>query len=322
METYVHAAGSDFKSLPEVYQVELTNACNLKCPMCLRTTDMVRPDQLLDVELLRVMNRRGDFAGSYYVELQMAGEPTLHPRLHDAVRILRDEVGVLTGLSTHGLMIGKKRGVLEALLDLDALTVSVDSVDPKVYHRMRYPAHLDQLRAALKVLFLALADRRTRGEKVPFVELQLVEVPKLEPTSGNVEALEEWVARNGWSELCHVRTTSNCFDEMQGNVAPGTHLRNARLCVNPFASVSVAQNGDVVSCCYVFEPDRATLNWYGNLHEQSLAEVWHGQHAREMRAAHAEGASPDQCAKCYLRSPVMIHMNILSRLVRLNRRGR
>ena len=84
-ETFVHKEGKPFVTLPEIYQVELTNACDLECPMCLRSTDMLRHPGLLDLDLLRKMYYRGDFRGSYYVELQMAGEPTMHPNLEPVI---------------------------------------------------------------------------------------------------------------------------------------------------------------------------------------------------------------------------------------------
>ena len=312
--TYVHRVGQEFKHLPEVYQIELTNACNLKCPMCLRTTDMLRPDQMLDLRLLEIMHERGDFDGSYYVELQMAGEPTMHPQLQEAVTFLKRRVGVMVGLSTHGLLM-QKAGVIPALLDLDALTISVDSVDPEVYAKMRYPARIEKLWTNLRLFFEAMRARQ-REAPVPFVELQLVATSLVEG-SGNVAALEAVVEREGWP--CSVRVTGDCFGEMQSTRAASYRQRNTDLCLNPFSSISVAQNGDVVSCCFIFDPKRDEANWYGNLYDNSLAEVWASERVREMQRKHIDGASPDQCAKCYLRSPVQIHLNIISRLVRRQR---
>ena len=318
-ETFDHQTGAEFKSVPEIYQIELTNACNLKCPMCLRTTDMVRPDQLLKFDLLKKMHQRGDFAGSFYVELQMAGEPTLHPELKEIVEFLKLDVGVMVGCSTHGLQIKKNPKVLEALMMMDAVTISVDSVDPVVYHKMRYPAKIEQLLANLEVLFAALKKADTR----PFVELQLVKTALVEG-SGDVKALTELMTQNRWTPYAQVRTTADCFSEMQGRLPPGINERNTKMCMNPFMSVSVAQNGDVVSCCFIFDPKRDEMNWYGNLNDNSLAEIWNSPRVRDMRQMHIDNAHNSeqyklehQCAKCYLKSPVNIHLNIVSRLVRL-----
>lgn len=313
METYTHEIGQDFKKLPEIYQIEVCSACNLECPMCLRTTHMGRHPGLVNIELLKLMHTRGDFRGSYYVELQMAGEPTLHRELAPIIDFLKDQVGVMVGLSTHGLNMSLP--VMKALLKLDALTISVDSVDPETYHKMRYPAQIEDLWDNLARLFgyidsslLACQDEL----KLPFIELQLIHTAMFEGT-GNVKALEEILKKRGWNKHVSIRTTGDCFVEMQER---GIEHRRNDLCLNPFRSVSVAHNGDVVSCCYIFDPKKDQVNWYGNLYESSLAEIWNGERVETMRGLHRNNVMKDQCAKCYLKSPCEIHTNILSRLIR------
>lgn len=311
---------STHKRLPEIYQIEMTNRCNLKCPTCLRTTDMVRDEDLFSFDLLKRMVERGDFEGTAYTELQMAGEPTLHPQLGDFITYLRNKGGLMVGLSTHGLLIGKKPGVLEALFELNDLTISVDSVDPEVYSQMRYPAKLPQLLKALDTFFEAYAKRP--ANRRPFVELQLVRTPT-QPKSGDVDALRAVMTAHGWDEYAVVRVVDDCFTEMQGRAETGTNARSAELCINPFTSVSVAQNGDVLSCCYIFDPKRDEINYYGNLNDNSLEEVWGSDRVKEMRRSHMESRQQDACSNCYLYSPTLIHQNILARHVQhKNTKGR
>ena len=316
IDSYVHLPSTEFKALPEIYQIEATNHCNLKCPMCLRTTDMVRSADHVDQGLIRAMLARGDFAGTSYTELQLAGEPTLHPQLGEIISLIKGH-GILVGASTHGLLIGKKAGVLEALLSLDALTVSCDSVDPETYSKMRYPAQLPQLIAAVDLLVDAL--KSLPSSKRPFVELQLVQLNDARGIagSGNLFDLEVLMRQRGWDEVCTARVQSDCFPEMQKDVVQiGGLKRNASLCINPWSSVSVAADGSVVSCCYVFEPSMDSPNTYGNLREQSLAEIWDGRRVQAMRESHRTGDLGGQCRACYLKSPTLIHANIVSRLVR------
>lgn len=324
-DTYTHEIGQDFKKLPAIYQIEASSACNLKCPMCLRTTNMVREDQLLKFDLLELMKQRGDFGGSAYVELQMAGEPTLHPKLGEIIHFLKHNVGVMVGLSTHGLLIKKKSGLVQNLLELDALTISVDSLDPDTYHKMRYPAKIEQLLENLEFLFDFIVKREAMSRsgyidpidtRYPFIELQLIATDMFKGT-GDVAALEKLMKEKEWDHFAKVRTTGDCFSEMQGRVAEGSRPRNASLCINPWTTVSVAQNGDVTSCCFIFEPKKDEVNYYGNLYEQSLEEIWNSDRVQEMRKQHMTSQLSGQCTKCYLKSPYLIHQNIISRLVRL-----
>lgn len=62
----------------KVYQLEVTNICNLKCDFCsMRHSWTKRPFGYLDPKLIDLI----DWSETDYVELQLLGEPTLHPNL-------------------------------------------------------------------------------------------------------------------------------------------------------------------------------------------------------------------------------------------------
>jgi radical SAM protein with 4Fe4S-binding SPASM domain len=309
--------GYTHQPLPEIYALELTAACDLECPMCLRTTTMTRKPKLMPFDLIKQMHARGEFASTTFTELQMAGEPTIHPELGDIIAYLKDEVGVAVGLSTHGLNIHKP-AVLRALLQLDTLTISLDSVDPDVYAKMRYPATLDRLVENLHILVANLDARSVAGQPLPFIDLQLIRTP-LVPGSGALDAAIAFVKANGWERWFRIRMQDDMFLELDGRMIAGTMRRpgNGQLCLNPFTSVVVNQDGDVVSCCLIFQPNPHNNNYYGNLHENSLAAIWNGNRVRDFRWSHRSGAlSGTDCAKCYGWSTIQIHGNILRGLVR------
>lgn len=311
-----HQVGKAFKPVPEVYQVELTNACQLSCPMCLRTTTMDREPMFLDLHLIRLMQRRGDFAGSFFVELQFAGEPTLHPEFAKAVAMIR-ACGLLVGTSTNLVAVPMDR--LPELLAVDSLTISIDSPDPVVYEKTRFPAKFPDFMERIMKLAALLRVHKLTKIPVPFVELQGVKTG-IVAGSGDAEGLERFVLEHGWGDLFAVRVITDCCDEMrqQGNgvIPQPMHCRSARLCINPFFSISVLANGDVVSCCYVYTSSKIEVNYYGNLYESSLEQIWAGERVREMQRQHIEGCLTGQCAMCYNMSPVNIHLLNLSRMVR------
>ena len=315
-DSFEHRVGGMFQPLPEVYQIEVTNACNLKCPMCLRTTDMLRKSNLLDLDLLKTMNERGDFDGSYYIELQLAGEPTLHPKLEEIVDYLKTEVGVMVGLSTHGLLMDKPR-VQRALAKVDALTISVDSVVPETYAKFRPPAKLEDLYRCIDSLFAYFDEwftyERLQTHKLPFVELQMIDAARIRGKAASLDGLVEVSEERGWDKYASCRMQGDCFIEMQDGEK---QQANEDLCINPYMSVSIACNGDVLSCCYIFEPSKTQPNVYGNLNDASLLEIWNGRQANDMRDKTQKGCPEGACTKCYLKSPSRIHMNILSRLLR------
>ena len=327
VEVFDHAVdGGSFQKIPAIYAIEATAACDLACPFCLRTDHMTnKKPRLLKLDLLKKMHERGDFQGSTYLELQMSGEPTIHPDLDIIIEFLQQRVGVMVGMSTHGLNMGKfnKRSsysIAYTLLQLDALTISVDSVNPETYAKMRTPATLDMLLDSLTFFFATCNLLKDSGSSLPFIELQLVRTSLVEG-SGDVAALQALMEERGWNEFASVRTTNDCFTEMSGRVNEGTNTRNSTLCLQPWLAVNVTQDGDVVSCCYIFDTNKSEINYYGNLWEQSLEEIWNSSRVAFMRETHKQDRLMDQCAKCYFKSPSLIHQNIVSRLVRSKRRG-
>lgn len=110
-----------------VYQIEATNGCNLSCSFCPRQTPVLqRAEGFLSIGLLD----RVDWKATTYTELQLSGEPLLHPALLPIIQYLHD-VGVKVGLSTNLTVWRKQRAVLD---ELDVLTINDDefrSVDPE-----------------------------------------------------------------------------------------------------------------------------------------------------------------------------------------------
>lgn len=286
--------------LPSIYQIELTPACNLACPMCYRSS-MVREIQLLDFTLLEEMASRGEFANTRYVELQLAGEPTIHPDLGRVVRFIHQQ-GLWVGLSTHGLNM-RKPGVRAALLELDALTISVDSVVPEIYTQLRHPAHFADLEDDLEYFMALYAKLPLHGR--PVIDFQVVETPMVKG-SGDLDGLRAWVKKKQWDGLVRTRKMTDCFTELNGLVPRGSTPRPKEHCTTPWNAVTVLANGDVVSCCFVFDTTkepRKLSNWYGTLREQTLAEIWCGERVKAKRREHETGQLTGNCAACYQWSP-------------------
>lgn len=82
----------------KVYQIELTNACNLACSYCARGYEWARrPVGFMELETVDAI----EFGDTEYVELQMAGEAALHPKLEYITRMLKAK-GLKVGIATNG----------------------------------------------------------------------------------------------------------------------------------------------------------------------------------------------------------------------------
>jgi len=278
--------------VPEIYQLETTNSCNLSCPACIRQDVRVkRPVGFLDLALLRKMIVRGDFAGSYFVELQMYGEPLLHPQLFDIIKMVKS-TGCKVGMSTNGVLLLEN---LHVIKELDYLTISVDSVDKTEYKYLRSGKTLAKLVSDIDAV-LSLDPR-------PIVDLQVINFWDCE---NQLTGLTELAQRKKWDVTC--RAVPDCFAAYQDRPYPKVNL--SQLCLNPYLSVSVQWDGDVMPCCFSAGKDIV----YGNLNTKPLKDIWQNSPARHQLILNMKenyNFFNFPCKLCYMRSPALFHQRML-----------
>lgn len=299
-----YAAGGDQQMtstfnlrMPEIYQLEITNACNFTCDFCPRDNPgMRRKDVFLDLALARTIAER-DLGGSYFVEFQLAGEPTLHRDFNAIIEAFRGKV--MTGLSTNGSSMHAHR-VWQGLLMLDYLTISIDSVED--YERVRPGGKWDNLVRNIDFLL------EKKGDALfPAIDLQLIEFPGVERQRDLLLGIAQ---RRGWDKHVQVRRIPDCFLSVTRQMKES---QRKEICLNPWMSVSVQADGDVTSCCFSFGKEIV----YGNLRNQSLQEIWEtSPELLKFREEHLSGNLRDICSRCYQRSPVMLHWDLYQGAVR------
>ena len=278
--------------MPEIYQIELTNACNLRCSGCIRTDSRVRrPIGFFSLDLLKMMIARKDFRGSYFVELQMYGEPLLNLDITSIIQQLKEQ-GVKVGMSTNGTIPLTADKIIR---DLDYLTISIDSPDPVRYEDLRQGAKFKNI---LNNTLNMIDQVKSNGGKV---DLQTIRYWDQE---SELPALEELA--KGWNVTC--REVPDCFAAYQNRPWPGEQ-RNT-ICLNPWLSVSVQWDGDVVACCFAAGKQIV----YGNLYQNDLYTIWNKS---PIRKEFVEGMRKNlnldimPCKMCYMRSPALFHIRML-----------
>jgi MoaA/NifB/PqqE/SkfB family radical SAM enzyme len=70
----------------------------------------------------------------------------------------------------------------------------------------------------------------------------------------------------------------------------------------------------VVPCCFSFGDDIV----YGNIKELSLYEIWsvYNDEVVKLREEHRAGNYRNICARCYMRSPMLLHWAIFRDSIR------
>ena len=285
--------------LPSIYAVETFSKCNLACPMCptgIAKSKINYASSAINIELVKKLIRDDSFQNTEFCELQFRGEPTLHKDLGLIADMIMSKVP-LVGLSTHAGTLSSK-SVMDALLSLQYVTFSIDGVGD-VYEKIRIGNKFDKVVENLDKFFEA----KDPLKLFPLVDIQVVEVPGID-FELQKQLVQELIENHGWKAQFR-----SMYDTLTWQF-DSKSLENKEICYNPWNSVNIKSNGDVVACCLAFSDD-ADLT-YGNLYEESLYKIWNGERVKRMRESHTNGNPPDFCKKCNFKSPYKFHEQLIT----------
>ncbi|WP_109124970.1 GTP 3',8-cyclase MoaA [Dyella sp. C11] len=122
-------------------RISVMDRCNFRCPYCMPESTygehftFLRNDERLDFDEIERLCRLAATQGVSKLRLT-GGEPLLRPHLDELVARLRRLDGITDlALTTNGLLLARHA---DALRDagLDRVTVSLDTLDPALFHRM------------------------------------------------------------------------------------------------------------------------------------------------------------------------------------------
>jgi MoaA/NifB/PqqE/SkfB family radical SAM enzyme len=185
--------------------VEITTACNLDCPMCVRrawdepVTDMPLAtfgelmEQVQQLPLLPALHLSG------------YGEPMSHPDFLEMVRLAK-AAGTRVEVTTNGMLLDADMAAALVELDLDRLVVSIDGVTPESYGEVRTNGDFQQVVENLRHL-RRLKLRRVGRHGNPQVGIAFVAMKR------NATDL---------SELPRLATRVGAWDVQVSNLVPHT----------------------------------------------------------------------------------------------------
>lgn len=253
--------------------IELTSRCNKGdgtpgsgCFMCgRRKMEREHPEKCdwgdMDFAMLEKIARQ--VPPGITVQLHNNGEPTLYPRLRDALRLFKDNV---TGFDTNGKLLMDKAN--EIIGELDTVTVSVIQEDPEQAEQMQV---LDQ--------FLA-----EKGNQRPMVILRILGDVDHNAIPTRIYDLCEKVYR-----VLHSPDGSNRYKKPVTKPEMG-------ICLEMLHKLSIDRKGNV-SPCVRFDPDG--LNVIDNVSFLTLEDIWNNGRV-DMLWWHKIGKREEipLCARC------------------------
>lgn len=317
----VHAA---FESLlaarPFVFNIETTNHCNMRCVMCQRSTDLSRPLRHMDQELfaslaeqiephsaqtwaawqafvdsrLRVSSAPSE-NNFYYdivarsVTLHGFGEPLLDPRLPERVQLL-SERRIPSYFSCNPCNI--KLDVFERLFaaGLGCVKFAMDSLDDAEAKRIR--GQRADFTSSYQKILQVLELKKRLGSDTLVVLTMLDFWGEEAPDSQPNRFLELWKDQDVYA---YVKSVDNKWllrkkGAVERTVGKDGSHYSRQYCEYPFTSLTVLAEGAVVPCTQ----DINGLWVLGDARQQSLAEIWGSERAKELRRRHVLGVFEEE----------------------------
>lgn len=257
---------------PRVAHIEPIAGCNLRCPAC-PSSSLNRKRGLMSLDVYTTV--LGKLPKSVkQVNLFWMGEPLLHPKLGDMVRIAKKQ-GFRVRVATNSVFLKDK---YEMLVDsgVDFLKISLDGFSDSSLHKYRKGMHYSIEDVKLGIQRVC-SYRELVGSgmdiEVGVLMFQHVasEIPAIRRfcNSAGVDRVVLIKPVTSWSGVsCDIPVASG-FERLDQN----------SWCLQGLLTVLVVWTGDLGLCCY----DVETSYSYGNLIQGGFDSVFWSKQARMLR---------------------------------------
>lgn len=278
-------------SFPLHLDIETTDLCNLKCPMCPRTImdeqeKLNKHKYISKEDYINIIDQAIEH-GVKSIKLQYLGEPLLHKDIVFQVEYAKKKGVIDVMFNTNASLLTKKLGkqILEA--GLDKLFISFDAINPKLYEQQRVGTSIG------KVIDNVYEFIKLRNEISPktHVRLSMVMYPN-EIWKKQFDAMKIM-----WDGLVD-SLGYGIFNERDKFKRIEFEPVDGFVCEQLFQRMMLKCNGNVSVCC-TDEYDAFNM---GNWREEKLFDIWNNQKYKQLRQDHINNNyyKHETCRKCFL----------------------
>ncbi len=277
------------KEFPMMCVLSFIYVCNLKCPNCPYNNSDIRnyyKDALFMPE--DIFKKIADECGEYnsYIRMSGGGEPMLHPQAVELMEYAKSK-NARIGLITNGSKFTEES--LNRLIksQIDMIEFSVDAADEKTYNIVRPGGDFNTVVNNVK-LAVSIRNRLKSNTKIIVSIINQIGVD-----------IEE--AKKFWSVIVddvQIRKylTWGYNENKSADDTPYLPPEERVPCPWLFERLNIDSRGDVTIC----GEDIAFAEKFGNIMQQSIKEIWHGNVFTNLREKHLarKGNEIPICSKC------------------------
>ena len=272
---------------PDHVDIEISSACNMKCPMCYTITDEFKATvkrSLMDFELYKRLIDECAQYGTYSIRLSLRGEPFIHKDIVAMIEYARKQAIKEISTLTNNLALTPELFEKCMKAGLDWLTISFDGLG-ETYEWIRQPAKFEESYTKIKEYH---AIKQRAHSLKPVIKMQTV-WPAIKDCAGDYyKAFAPYVDDIAINPLVDYLHNDEEIDYIEDFVCPVLYQR-----------LVIGSDGIALLC----SNDEFNMLPAGDANTQSLYDIWHGpvmNRARALHKQHRGFKELEPCKHCFL----------------------
>ena len=279
---------SDF---PLHLDIETTNVCNLKCPMCPRTILLSKKEfssqgHMSKEDYKNIIDQAIKY-GVKSIKLNYLGEPLLHPDVVWQVKYAKEQGILDVMMNSNGDLLTKELGEELLKAGLDKMFISFDSISPDIYETQRKGTTIGKV---IDNLYHFVVQRNKHFPDTHIrVSMVMYNTPEFKAQFEGLKVM--------WQNLVDAVGYGFYVERDYDNIETYKEV-DGFYCEQLFQRMFLKYNGNVTVCCVDDQDEYIVGKWK----EQDLKEIWTSPAYKAIRKKHLSGEyfNIDMCSKCYL----------------------
>ena len=304
------------KKNPVVYNIETTNACNMKCKMCPRTTMMTRSIETLNEDtFIKIVDQIRPFSGSKWLEweqfveknygisekdmsenhfflyiipkviqLHGYGEPLLDKNMHKYIKILTER-NIPSYFSCNPANINIEKTLEMFENGLDYIKYSIESVED-VHHKEIRGTASNFTNSYKKILQLVNFKKKNNYDTTIIITmLDLNRTGQAEEFKRLKEAFD------GVDVYIYLKSEDQLWYRKKYHETKSIHW--TEFCKHPWMSMTIKSNGEAAMCMEDYNNEIIL----GDAKKDSLYDIWNGEKYAQFRKDHFNLTPGIKCTK-------------------------
>ncbi len=278
------------EEFPMMCVLSFVYVCNAKCPSCPYTNSEIRADYkdkpFMDEDTFKII---ADQCGKYgaWIRLSGGGEPMIHPKAVELMEYAK-KAGAKIGLITNGSRFTEdsSRRLLKAGVDM--IEFSVDAADSKTYASVRTGLDWERLLKNIKRM-VSIRNKINSPSKIIASGINQVNI--------DIDAVAKF-----WEPIVDNfqkrKFLTWGINDPSKSADPTPYLQPEQMIPCPFIfeRLNIDSRGKVMVCGY----DIAAATDMGNVHKETIKDIWHGEGFKYYRQMHLayKGHEIKLCKNC------------------------